>query len=722
VKHHSSPTAERLARDFGPRAWRLAYAFLGRAADAEDAVQAAFLEIANRPGSVPADARWPWFAAVVRNKARELRRGQSRRERRESEPAAVPSTPADPVEAAVAAELAGRVRLAIDELNDDERDALLLTTVSGLTHAEAARALGAPTSTISTRVARALERVRARVGASSAGIVPFVSSLPAPAPIGGIGAATVRWASTATTAAPVSAGASIVGGIVVTKKISVAVVLVLLALLYGATSGGWFSDDAPIDDDGRRLTAGDATDEDTPPPDNGTAEGTEPDEETAPPADDAPAAGDSNLLEVSFLPNPAPRVPWSEQWSGKRGGDKATRADGTSFGPGGRGGITVPRWASPPPPKGHSTVSGLVTDDAGGALAGAKVYRIAATAKPSLPDGQIYSFEFLKEIATTDADGRFEANELIAGSFRVVANHRRLMNRSRGMDCSGAQNVIVSERATKSGVALVVPVVAEDLGVILLTVLDHEGTPVKRAWTFGGYQEGFTDAAGLVKFPDLPPGRVTVRVQRTGYKSVARPVDVPRGTTVELTVQLELEKAGGQSIGGRVVDENGDPVANAHVYIGSGNGTLRRGKTDADGRYGFDDLPAELPAGADVTIWMDGYKGANVRGIELPRQDIDFALVPLLALRVRVVDATTGEPIVQYNIDVTRDDTSEGEIKKRYVAKSLVWDENGEHAFTTIPGRHRIWLEAPDREPIEVAVEMPDESGEQLAIVEWPAR
>ncbi len=63
-----------------------------------------------------------------------------------------------------------------------------------------------------------------------------------------------------------------------------------------------------------------------------------------------------------------------------------------------------------------------------------------------------------------------------------------------------------------------------------------------------------------------------------------------------------------------------------------------------------------------------------------------------------------------------------GEIKKRYVAKSLVWDENGEHAFTTIPGRHRIWLEAPEREPIEVAVEMPDEGGEQLAIVEWPAR
>src|SRR5688572_12151126 len=57
--------------------------------------------------------------------------------------------------------------------------------------------------------------------------------------------------------------------------------------------------------------------------------------------------------------------------------------------------------------------------------------------------------------------------------------------------------------------------------------------------------EGKTDAAGSFVLPRIPPGTYTVAVQRLGFESGARAVDVGAGQVVELNFQLEPIGANG---------------------------------------------------------------------------------------------------------------------------------------------------------------------------------
>ena len=76
---------KRFVREFARPAWRLAYALVGNAADAEDVVQEAFVVATRKPHAIPSDGDgWPWIAAVVTNAARNLRRVRGRWTRRTS--------------------------------------------------------------------------------------------------------------------------------------------------------------------------------------------------------------------------------------------------------------------------------------------------------------------------------------------------------------------------------------------------------------------------------------------------------------------------------------------------------------------------------------------------------------------------------------------------------------------------------------------------------------
>lgn len=67
---------------------------------------------------------------------------------------------AGPVEVAAAAERAGRVRVALARISDDQRRAISAAYFSGLTHAEIALALGVPLGTVKRRIRGGLEHLR----------------------------------------------------------------------------------------------------------------------------------------------------------------------------------------------------------------------------------------------------------------------------------------------------------------------------------------------------------------------------------------------------------------------------------------------------------------------------------------------------------------------------------------------------------------------------------
>ncbi|MCC6573994.1 MAG: sigma-70 family RNA polymerase sigma factor [Planctomycetes bacterium] len=219
---------ERCFDQCAQRAWKVAYALTGDPHLAFDVVQQAFLVAARKTELIPAES-WPWFSVVVAGEAANARR--KRRPATNVEMQAMDDK-SDPALAVVAAETRDQLRRALDDLPDHERQALTLIHLSGLTHAQAAIALGLPMKTVSTRVARGLERLRGKPSLEALALAPVI------APPGGWEAAVSAWKSSAFAAAAPVATAVQVGGIVAMNKALVAVAAVV-ALAVGL-AGGWF--------------------------------------------------------------------------------------------------------------------------------------------------------------------------------------------------------------------------------------------------------------------------------------------------------------------------------------------------------------------------------------------------------------------------------------------------------------------------------------------------
>ena len=217
------------------RAWRLAYSLLRDAHAAFDCVQQAYLVAAKNPGRIPDGDAWPWFAVVVGFEARNLLR--KKRPATNAEGVQVDKSPSESPELAAQRVDDGRLLWqALDTLPQEERQAIVLTHVNGLTHALAAQALGLPEKTVSSQVARGLERLRGKLKTREEELGSYLAVLPVAAPTGGFDAALAAWKAAASAVAPVATGAAIVGGTVMAKYYVLAA-CVAVALGVGFAGG-----------------------------------------------------------------------------------------------------------------------------------------------------------------------------------------------------------------------------------------------------------------------------------------------------------------------------------------------------------------------------------------------------------------------------------------------------------------------------------------------------
>jgi RNA polymerase sigma-70 factor (ECF subfamily) len=122
--------------------------------NAEDLVQETFANVLSRPRLLRGDDEVAYLMQALRNTSLTARRTATRRPRvaatLEDLDHADPRTGARPEEALTAAE----VFATIAELRESFRLALVAVDVAGLSYREAARALGAPEATITTRLHR----------------------------------------------------------------------------------------------------------------------------------------------------------------------------------------------------------------------------------------------------------------------------------------------------------------------------------------------------------------------------------------------------------------------------------------------------------------------------------------------------------------------------------------------------------------------------------------
>ena len=145
-----------------PRLYRVARAWCRTREEAEDLVQETFARVLARPRFLRAEDEFGYLLRTMRNTLVSQRRAQSRR------PQTMPlldDLPVagragdDPAEAAQNRQVFAAIR----ELPDEFRDALVAVDVAGLSYGEAARMLGVPEGTVTSRLFRARDRVAQRL-------------------------------------------------------------------------------------------------------------------------------------------------------------------------------------------------------------------------------------------------------------------------------------------------------------------------------------------------------------------------------------------------------------------------------------------------------------------------------------------------------------------------------------------------------------------------------
>jgi RNA polymerase sigma-70 factor (ECF subfamily) len=141
-----------------PRLYRAARAWTRSREEAEDLVQETYARVLARPRLLRGEDEVGYLLRALRNTLISQRRAEGRRPVTTEliEDAAVGARASD--DPAEAAEI-GQVYAAISALRDDFRDALVAVDVAGLSYPEAARALGVPECTLTSRLFRARDRV-----------------------------------------------------------------------------------------------------------------------------------------------------------------------------------------------------------------------------------------------------------------------------------------------------------------------------------------------------------------------------------------------------------------------------------------------------------------------------------------------------------------------------------------------------------------------------------
>ncbi len=139
----------------------VALAVLGETADADDAVQDAFLSAMQKLDSCsPAEKFRAWLLTIVRNRAFDLkRRGRVRAAELLEEGTALTRDPS-PLEMAERSELNARLSEAIGRLTDTQREVLMMHDVEGWKHADIAGLLGLAESTVRVHLLHARRKLR----------------------------------------------------------------------------------------------------------------------------------------------------------------------------------------------------------------------------------------------------------------------------------------------------------------------------------------------------------------------------------------------------------------------------------------------------------------------------------------------------------------------------------------------------------------------------------
>lgn len=243
-----------------------------------------------------------------------------------------------------------------------------------------------------------------------------------------------------------------------------------------------------------------------------------------------------------------------------------------------------------------ATLTGTVTDANGKAIAGASVYVVP-------PSGATATTTEVK----TDASGGYTFSGLAAGSYTVRAYATGYFSAT-----SPAFNIVPGNNTAPTLKLAQATVVGGSVTDAAGNALAGASVSIVNAATPTGSALATlsTNANGQYTFSSLQPGTYVLRVAKSGFASAVSPsFTVAVGSNTAPTVKLTALVTG--SVAGTIIDDEGDAVPNASVYIVSttaGTSQAFGGHTDANGNYLF----ANVPVGSYVIrAYESGYGSAN---------------------------------------------------------------------------------------------------------------
>jgi len=213
--------------------------------------------------------------------------------------------------------------------------------------------------------------------------------------------------------------------------------------------------------------------------------------------------------------------------------------------------------------------------------------------------------------------------------------------------------------------------------VLTVRVIDEAGKPIPDAKvrvTLPGATEPpplvfETDVRGVGRCDRLTPGSVVVRVEHRDFLPYEKQHFYERGRPHELEVTL----ARGLSVAGRVLDQDGEPIAGAWVsrlrdyaqtilgfdvvsfagedLIGM---AVRRGavRTDQDGRFVVSGIAKD--AKVNLMVGADGFVQARLGPVDPGATGLELRLVPTATVTGVVVTAEDGRAIADFEAECTR--------------------------------------------------------------------
>jgi RNA polymerase sigma factor (sigma-70 family) len=241
----------------GPMVWRVCRTILADSHAAEDAFQATFLILAQRAASIrKRDRVGPWLHGVARRVALRAKPETTARRRGGDE---IPSIARPDIPDPARREQLEALHQEIRRLAEKYRAAVILCDLENRTHIEAARLLNCPVGTVSVRVARARELLRARL--TRRGLAPAAALAGSMLGIETADAAMARELATSTTrlvmglvggtlktgTLPAAIAKLTQGGIGTVNASKLIVASGVLAVGIGSTSGGWLAADQKPD-------------------------------------------------------------------------------------------------------------------------------------------------------------------------------------------------------------------------------------------------------------------------------------------------------------------------------------------------------------------------------------------------------------------------------------------------------------------------------------------